>query len=357
MDAVFRSRTGTFSRARGALEIFCGQNTIQPFIENQLFTWQFPLLIKVSLLTSFFSFFLDSIYPFWVLLQVTLNCRYIFVHEVTHFFNWKRVGEAVLVWKASLIPPSPIRLAKHGTIVQVPWFPSTMAGPALCVKLHFLSHLLIKTEPSVGRSVFPETNRGVWRYRPCFAMCQLRLLLGCTVCLTRGYSVLYPVLPQNSPAWASARAYGEGGGVSSCPFSAGRAQESNYTYSGSFKCILLFSRITKIKYISEICNKGCSFLSYEALNMTLQKQYLKCNYRVWDVFYMCLSCARCWFILCIYIMSWKCVTYIILCFSLNIYLAKDIINTLIDWSTSSLYQVGSDCSMLSKSQTYKHLLQ
>lgn len=49
-----------------------------------------------------------------------------------------------------------------------------------------------------------------------------------------------------------------------------------------------------------------------------------------NVFYMCLSCIWCWFILCIHIMSWKCVTSIIMCFSLNVYLAKDTINTLIE---------------------------
>lgn len=36
-------------------------------------------------------------------------------------------------------------------------------------------------------------------------------------------------------------------------------------------------------------------------------------------------------------MSWKCVTYI-MCFSLSIYLAKGVINTLIEGSTSYLYK-------------------
>lgn len=40
----------------------------------------------------------------------------------------------------------------------------------------------------------------------------------------------------------------------------------------------------------------------------------------------------------LYNMPWKCVTYIIVCFSLNIYLAKGVINTLIELSTSYLYK-------------------
>lgn len=111
--------------------------------------------------------------------------------------------------------PLPSDLWSTGPLCRFPDFP-VQRQVQHCVKQHFLSLLLIKTEPSVGKSVFPETNRGVWRCHPCFATCQLRLPLGCMVCLMRGYSVLYPVLPQNSPAWASARANGEGGGVCSC---------------------------------------------------------------------------------------------------------------------------------------------
>lgn len=38
MDAVFRSRTGTFAGAEGAVGMFCDQNIIQPLSEKQLFT-------------------------------------------------------------------------------------------------------------------------------------------------------------------------------------------------------------------------------------------------------------------------------------------------------------------------------
>ena len=60
---------------------------------------------------------------------------------------------------------------------------------------------------------------------------------------------------------------------------------------------------------------------------------------------------------CAYILCHGNVWHIIMCFRLNIYLAKAVINTLIEWSTSNLYQVVSDWSMLCKGQTYKHLLE
>jgi len=59
-----RSRTGTFSRARGTLDMLCDQNIIQPLSQNQLFPVTIPTANQYFICYKAFLFFLDSVYPF-----------------------------------------------------------------------------------------------------------------------------------------------------------------------------------------------------------------------------------------------------------------------------------------------------
>lgn len=87
---------------------------IQTLSENQLFTLAIPaanqgfisykfVLVCLFVLSLFIYLFLDLIYHFSALSEVTLKLRCIFVHKPTHFLNWKWAEEAVLIGKASFV--------------------------------------------------------------------------------------------------------------------------------------------------------------------------------------------------------------------------------------------------------------
>lgn len=143
---------------------------IQTLSENQLFTLAIPaanqgfisykfVLVCLFVLSLFIYLFLDLIYHFSALSEVTLKLRCIFVHKPTHFLNWKWAEEAVLIGKASFVWHYQMRVVKSQTVVQVPSLPSTERGLVLYVRKGLYWLFDMGVQRSSGDSCTPSSWR------------------------------------------------------------------------------------------------------------------------------------------------------------------------------------------------------